>query len=55
VVLPDDLDLKDLDLAGFAKATVQELKDEAQGEGDEAVCARDALALLYRIVLGRQS
>ncbi len=55
VVLPDDLDLKQLDLAGYARATVHELEGQARGDGDEAVTARDALALLYRIALGQPS
>lgn len=55
VVVPDKPDLEMLDLAGFARATVEELRDLSEGEGEDAVTARDAMALLYRIVLGARS
>lgn len=50
VVLPDTLDLEQLGLSGFARATVDQLQQLAQGEG-QTQTARDALALLYRLVL----
>ena len=46
VVLPDDHDFTDLGLTGFASEALQELTAAA---GDDAT-ARDALALLYRLV-----
>jgi DNA repair exonuclease SbcCD nuclease subunit len=48
-VLADDTDFSDLGLAGFAERTVEDLRAQAQGTGDEATSARDALALLYRL------
>ena len=48
VVVPDDLDLSDLGLGGFARSAVDELTDLA---GDDTT-ARDALALLYRLAGG---
>ncbi len=55
VVLPDDLDLDVLGLAGFASDTVRELEGKVNDAGDDAVVARDALALLYRLVMGSES
>jgi hypothetical protein len=55
VVLPDDLDSTELNLAGFARETLDELQDQARGEGAEALTARDALVLLYRLVIGVRS
>ncbi len=53
-VLPDDEDLRDLGLTGFAAETVEELRTEA-GSGSEAgQVAQDALGLLYRLVVGRR-
>jgi DNA repair exonuclease SbcCD nuclease subunit len=49
VVLPDEDDLFDLGLAGFARAAVEEL-EAAGAAGDEE--ARDALSLLYRLAKG---
>ena len=46
-VLPDDLDLSALGLAGFARAAVEDLTARRD---DPA--ARDALALLYRLAGG---
>ena len=51
VVLPDQLDLDKLGLAGFARATAQELQATASSNGADAATARDALALLYRLTL----
>ena len=49
VVLPDEADLFDLGLAGFARAAMDEL-EAAGAAGDEE--ARDALSLLYRLARG---
>jgi hypothetical protein len=49
VALPDQLDLQDLGLAGFARAAFQELQEKAVDGSPDAVVARDALALLYRL------
>lgn len=48
VVRPDDDDFADLALTGFARTTVDELRDRATADGDDAQVARDALALLVR-------
>ena len=51
VTRPDDADLGELDLSGFAAAAARELHDAARGEtGSSADAARDALALLHRLV-----
>jgi len=52
VVLPDDLDSAKLNLAGFAKSTLEDLQARANAGGEESVTARDALALLYRLTAG---
>ena len=49
VVIPDDADLDDLGLSGFAQEALQDLRALAES-GEQAVAARDALALLYRLV-----
>lgn len=49
VVIPDDTDFSDLELAGFARATVEHLRGLAGSETDEAGVARDALGLLVRL------
>ncbi|MBK5222080.1 MAG: exonuclease SbcCD subunit D [Acidimicrobiia bacterium] len=49
VVLPDELDLDEFDLGGFAKEAVADLHQSAVGGAPEAEAARDALALLYRL------
>jgi DNA repair exonuclease SbcCD nuclease subunit len=49
VVLPAEPDLAALDLAGFARAAVDELAEKAAGDDEEAGVARDSLALLYRL------
>jgi len=48
VVRPDDDDFADLSLTGFARTTVDELRDRAAADGVDAQVARDALALLVR-------
>lgn len=52
VVVPDDGDFRDLDLAGFASRAARTLRVRASGEGPEAETARDALALLVRLAAG---
>lgn len=52
IVLPDTLDIDALGLSGFAKTAVEELKTLAEGDDDNALTARDALALLYRLTIG---
>jgi hypothetical protein len=54
VVFPDDTDFSDLELAGFARTTVEHLRGLAGSETDEAAAARDALGLLVRLA-GRTS
>jgi DNA repair exonuclease SbcCD nuclease subunit len=48
-VLPDDSDLRDLGLSGFAAEALAELGERARGGGEEALVAGDALGLLYRL------
>jgi DNA repair exonuclease SbcCD nuclease subunit len=48
-VLPDDADFSDLQLSGFARETVTKLRAHAEGGGDQAGVARDALMLLTRL------
>lgn len=49
VVAPDEADLSELDVSGYVRETLDELAEEAAGSGEEAVVARDALNLLYRL------
>lgn len=49
VIAPDGSDLADLDIAGYARGALEGLREEAEGSGEEAVVARDALNLLYRL------
>ncbi len=49
VVAPDDADLATLDVSGYVRESLETLRDEAVGSGDQAVVARDALDLLYRL------
>jgi hypothetical protein len=49
VVLPDDDDFGALGLSGFAADGLEDLRSLGAGGGDDAVAARDALALLYRL------
>jgi hypothetical protein len=51
-IIPEDHDFSDLSLAGFAGAAVGELREIASGKSEEAKCAQDALALLYRLSKG---
>jgi DNA repair exonuclease SbcCD nuclease subunit len=48
-VVPDDADFADLELAGFAREALDELRAGAEGEGPDAGVARDALGLLVRL------
>ncbi len=49
VVLPDDDDFRGLALSGFAAAGLEDLRGIGTGSGDDALTARDALGLLYRL------
>lgn len=49
-VVPDDSDFADLALAGFGAAAANKLRAQAATQGLEASAARDALALLVRLV-----
>ncbi|WP_419925800.1 metallophosphoesterase family protein [Candidatus Poriferisocius sp.] len=48
VVVPDDTDLDKLELSGFAREAAEDLSGLAES-GEQAVVARDALALLHRL------
>ena len=52
VVIPDDADLDHFGLSGFASDALTELQMMAE-QGEQAPVARDALALLYRLVGSR--
>ena len=49
VVIPDDADISDLALSGFAKEALDDLGELAKSPGEQAVAARDAMALLHRL------
>ncbi len=49
VVLPDDDDFSELGLSGFAAAGLEDLRTLGAGPGEDALTARDALGLLYRL------
>lgn len=51
-VMPDDADLDDFGLSGYAREALSDLSELAES-GDRAVAARDALALLYRLTRAR--
>ena len=51
-VHPDDSDLSELGLVGYADAALKRLDTIAQGSGTDAEVAEDALALLYRLTKG---
>ncbi len=53
-VIPDSADVDSIDVAGFAKATLQELLDGAAGNDSDAEEARDALGVLFRLAGGTQ-
>ena len=48
-VVADDGDFAGLQLAGFAQTTLDRLRAQSAGTGDDAATARDALALLVRL------
>ena len=52
MLIPDDADLDHFGLSGFAGDALTELRTLAE-QGDSAPAARDALALLYRLVGSR--
>jgi DNA repair exonuclease SbcCD nuclease subunit len=49
-VLPEDADLSELSLHGYASTARDRLQQRAQGDGPEAQVAADALGLLLRLV-----
>lgn len=49
IARPDEADLRDLPLAGFARVALDRLRAEGAGAGPEAEVARDALALLVQL------
>jgi DNA repair exonuclease SbcCD nuclease subunit len=49
VVLPDDDDFEGLGLSGFAAGGLEDLRELGARAGDDALTARDALGLLYRL------
>ncbi len=48
-VAPDDNDLQELQVSGYARDTLDQLRNEAAGTGDGATVAGDALNLLFRL------
>ena len=50
VVIPDHFDINDLGLSGFASKAFEDLHDLAQ-TGEQTETAREALTLLYRLVM----
>ena len=48
IVIPDEMDHDRLGLSGFARVSLDELSEMAES-GEDALTARDALALLYRL------
>jgi DNA repair exonuclease SbcCD nuclease subunit len=48
-VIPAESDFAELEVSGFARSTVDELRSLATGNGDSASTARDALCLLTRL------
>jgi DNA repair exonuclease SbcCD nuclease subunit len=48
-VRPDEVDLQDLGLSGFAAEAIAELAAQARSDGHAAQAAQDALGLLYRL------
>lgn len=49
VVKPDEDDLRDLGLSGFAAAALEEIRTLAEADGAAGQTAQDALDLLYRL------
>ena len=52
VVVPDGLDLEQMDLSGYALDAYEELAVQARQTGEASGSAADALALLYRLQRG---
>ena len=52
-VLPDDEDLSELGLTGFAADTLEELRAQADSHGEPGRVAQDALSLLFRLAGAR--
>ena len=50
-VLADDDDLERLNLSGFARATLDELRYLSESDGNQSGVAGDALRLLYRLAM----
>ncbi|MCY4665441.1 MAG: hypothetical protein OXC00_12310 [Acidimicrobiaceae bacterium] len=50
IAIPDESDLEDFGLSGFAEEALSDLRTMAESDGKQAVTAREALALLYRLV-----
>lgn len=53
VVLPNEEDLLDLGLTGFAAATLEDLREQARSGGEAGQVAQDALSLLFRLAGAR--
>lgn len=51
-VLPDEGDIDELGLDGFAEEAFDRLRARSEGEGEEAAVAEDALGILYRYAQG---
>ena len=49
VVAPDDADLAGLEVSGYVREALTELRAEAAGTSEQALVAQDALNLLYRL------
>lgn len=49
VLAPDDVDLAALDVSGYVREALDQLREEAAGSDEDAMVARDALNLLYRV------
>ncbi|WP_307797454.1 metallophosphoesterase family protein [Williamsia soli] len=52
VIRPDDNDFAHLQLTGFIGDAAAELSTSAAGDGDDAIAAQEALALLFRLAGG---
>ena len=51
IALPDGDDFEGLGLTGFASEALEDLRGLGAGAGDDALTARDALGLLYRLAV----
>lgn len=54
VIMPDDQDFAKLQLSGFIGDAVSELSAGAASDGEQAVAAQEALALLFRLAGGNR-